>query len=73
MKNNVPCDLLMVIAKAGLTGNCLLCHSKGNSLALGKKMILGMKTILEVPASRHCSTLNMNKMLSNRYGIDNFI
>jgi len=63
MKNNVPCDLLMVIAKAGLTGNCLLCHSKGNSLALGKKIILGMKTILVVPASRHCRTYKMNEQI----------
>ena len=30
-----PCDLLMVMANAGLTGNCLRCHSKGYSPGLG--------------------------------------
>ena len=29
--NTLPCDLFTVVANAGLTGNCLLLHSNGNS------------------------------------------
>ena len=41
-----PWDLLIVIAKATLTGNVRLLHSKGNSLSLGLRLILGIKTVL---------------------------
>ena len=53
----LPCDLLMVMAKAGLTGNCLLCQVKGYSPTLGFKPTLGMSTLLPVSATMHTRTL----------------
>ena len=53
----IPCDLLMVMAKAGLTGNCLLCQWKGYSPTLGMKLILGIRTSLPVSATVHLRTL----------------
>ena len=39
-----PCDLLMIIAKAGVVGNCLLMRSKGSLTSEGIKDHLGVKT-----------------------------
>ena len=47
----------MVNAKAGLTGNCRRCHSKGYSPGLGMKVILGMRTTLPDATIVHCSSL----------------
>ena len=52
-----PCDLFMVIAKAILTGNWRLCHSKGNSFGLGMNVILGMSTERPVSTILHCRSL----------------
>ena len=44
--NPWPCALFIVIAKHGLTGNCLRTRVKGNTFSLGERGILGMRSIL---------------------------
>ena len=48
-----PWDLLIVMAKAALTGNWRRCHSNGYSFGLGMKMILGIRTNLSVSTTLH--------------------
>ena len=50
----LPCDLLIVIAKAGFTGNCLLTHSMPPGL--GTNIILGIRTVLYDPDTLHRRT-----------------
>ena len=45
------------MAKAGLTGNCLLDHSNANSPDFGIKRILGMNTVLSDPGNLQIKTL----------------
>ena len=40
-----PCDLLMVMAKAKITGNCSLLSLNGKSESVGDMDIRGMKTV----------------------------
>ena len=51
-----PCDLLIIIAYAGLTGNCRRWHSNGYSFALGMNVIRGMRMILPVSTLLHWSS-----------------
>ena len=44
-------------SKAGLTGNCRLCHSKAYSPNFGMNVILGIRTRLRLPTIRHSSAL----------------
>ena len=56
---NLPWDLLMVIANAGFTGNCLLLQGWciPNSPSFGMNMIRGMRTILSDPETLQRRTL----------------
>ena len=66
--NLLPCDLLMVMANAGFTGNCLLHHSNRYTPGFGIRMILGTKTFLSEPMTEHWRTL-----LSNTFSNNNFV
>ena len=54
----------MVDANAGLTGNCLRCHSNGYSPGFGMNVILGIRTILPDSTIVHCNSL-LSMALSN--------
>ena len=41
-----PCALLIVMAKAGLKGNCLRLNLKGSNVSFGLEVMRGMKTPL---------------------------
>ena len=71
MKSRVcPCTLFVVIAKHGLTGNCLLFRVKGNSVSDGAKVILGINTHFPLLTPLAIST---SRTLSPSFKITNHV